>query len=81
MWVDDEEPMPVSTPEELEEELEGTFVALAAEHARAWAEFIAPYGRGVEEVAWSLVCVGFEGSLEQLARVVVGAVAEVVGTV
>lgn len=43
--------------------------------ALTWDEVIAPYGRAVEEVAWSVVCGGFDGSLEELVAAAVGAVA------
>lgn len=44
--------------------------------AAQWTAVLGPYGRVVEEVAWSVVRGGFDGSLEELVGVAVGAVAE-----
>lgn len=44
-----------------------------------WEEVVAPYGRGVEEVAWSVVCGGFEGAREDVVAVAVGGLAQVGG--
>lgn len=43
--------------------------------APTWATVVAPYGRAVEEVAWSLVREGFDGTLEEVVAVAVGALA------
>lgn len=40
-----------------------------------WTAKVAVYGQAAEEVAWSVVCGGFGGSLEELAAVAVGALA------
>lgn len=42
--------------------------------ASNWQAVVAPHGRDVEQVAWSLVCNGFSGSLQTLAEVAQGAV-------
>lgn len=40
-----------------------------------WQTFVAPYGADVERVAWGLLCDGFAGTIQTLAKVAVGAVA------
>lgn len=42
---------------------------------REWVTFVVPYGRGVEEVTWSLVVGGFDGSLRSAVLASVGALA------
>lgn len=41
-----------------------------------WSDVVVPLGLAVEQVAWGLLCGGFEGSLQTLAEVAAGAVAE-----
>lgn len=41
-----------------------------------WEDVVEPYGREVEKLAWGLVREGFAGTLEALAAMVVGTLAE-----
>lgn len=52
---------------------QGMQVALAEER---WSDVVAPFGLPAEQVAWSLLCAGFDGSLQTLAQVAAGAVRE-----
>lgn len=55
---------------------EGDTSPVVAGQVSPWEEIVAPYGLAAEEVAWSLVQGGFDGSLQDLVAVAVGAVAE-----